>query len=144
MVLAGAADHPATPRVVPAAQLALPGEDRGVAPLRVGTVVVSDAPGVLGGRRGGRPGGGGGGWMGGRGLGETHYSVSIRPVTDRAQIPLISGGWRGVSTEPDITPDISPAVEEESVIGITLIISTGSTGKQTGTLGAALPELGAI
>ena len=37
-----------------------------------------------------------------------------------------------------------PAVEQKAVIGITLIIRAGSTGEQTWTLGAALPELGAI
>ena len=134
VIRAGAADSPRTAGVVPAPGPALPGEHRGVAPLGQQTVVVIDAARVLGGRGGGgrrgRAGGGGvgrrgggGGWRGG---GEAHYSRSKGPVTHRSLVPLIS------------------AVEQEPVIGIALIIGTGSTGEQTGTLGAAFPELGAI
>lgn len=94
MILAGTADHPGTAGVVPAAQLALPREDRGVAPLVVLAVIVSDTAWVLG--SGGGPGAGGGHMAGGR-LCEAHYPLSSGPVTDRAQISLISAGRRQVS-----------------------------------------------
>ena len=49
---------------------------------------------------------------------------------------------RGSGSQTDISE--IPAVEQKSVVGIALIIGTGSTGKEAGALGAALPELGAI